>query len=186
MARPVAVVTGASAGVGRATARAFAERGFDLGLLARGSAGLEGAANEVASCGSRALLAPVDISEFDEVDAAAARIEEELGSIDVWINDAMTTVFAPLAQTRPADFRRAVDVTFLGQVWGTIAALSRMRPRDRGTILNVGSALSFVGIPSSPPTARRSSPAEGSSSRLGPSSSMTEAASGCPWCTCRR
>jgi NAD(P)-dependent dehydrogenase (short-subunit alcohol dehydrogenase family) len=143
----IAVVTGASAGVGRATARAFAERGFDVALLARGQAGVEAAAAEVRDAGARALPIPVDVSQFEPVDAAATRIEEELGPIDVWVNDAMTTVFAPAWQVKPADFQRAVEVTFLGQVWGTMAALSRMRPRDRGQIVNVGSALCFIGIP---------------------------------------
>ncbi len=143
----IAVVTGASGGVGRATAIAFAERGFDVALLARGQAGLTAAAHDVQRAGARALCCPVDVAEFDEVDAAAARIEDELGAIDVWVNDAMTTVFSPFADLAPADFKRAVDVTFLGQVWGTKAALDRMRPRDRGSIVNVGSALAFIGIP---------------------------------------
>ena len=143
----IAVVTGASAGVGRASARAFAERGFDVALLARGSAGLEAAAKEVEAAGRRALVVPVDVSSYADVDVAATRVEEQLGPIDVWVNDAMTTVFAPLQDVTPADFQRAVEVTFLGQVWGTMAALSRMRPRDRGNIVNVGSALAFVGIP---------------------------------------
>ncbi len=146
MAR-VAVVTGASAGVGRATARAFAERGFDVALLARGEGGLDAAAKEVQAAGTRALAIPTDVSQFEQVDAAASRIEDELGPIDVWVNDAMTTVFAPSWEVKPADFQRAIEVTFLGQVWGTMAALQRMRPRDRGSIVNVGSALAFIGIP---------------------------------------
>jgi NAD(P)-dependent dehydrogenase (short-subunit alcohol dehydrogenase family) len=145
--RKVAVITGASAGVGRAAVRAFADHGFDVGLLARGAAGLEAAAKEVAAAGGRAIVVPADVSQFDQVDAAAARVEDELGPIDVWVNDAMTTVFAPAWEVVPADFQRAVEVTFLGQVWGTMAALSRMRPRDRGTIVNVGSALGIIGIP---------------------------------------
>lgn len=145
--RKVAVITGASAGIGRATARAFAEAGFDVGLVARGQAGLEGAANDVASAGGRALCLATDVARYEEVDAAASRAEEELGPIDVWVNDAMTTVFAPAWDVQPADFQRAVEVTFLGQVWGTTAALARMRPRDRGTIINVGSALAFIGVP---------------------------------------
>ena len=145
--RPIAVVTGASAGVGRATAQAFANEGFDVALLARGSAGLEAAEKEVAAAGVRALAVPTDVSAWEEVDAAAERIEVELGPIDVWVNDAMTTAFAPLSEIEPADFKRAVEVTFLGQVWGTKAALARMRPRDRGSIVNVGSALAFIGIP---------------------------------------
>jgi len=143
----VAVITGASAGVGRATAHAFAKRGFDVALLARGQAGLDGAAKEVQNAGTRALVIPTDVSQFDQVDSAATRVEEELGPIDVWVNDAMTTVFAPAWEVKPADFQRAVEVTFLGQVWGTMAALSKMRPRDRGQIVNVGSALAFIGIP---------------------------------------
>ncbi len=144
---PIAVVTGASAGVGRATATALAARGFDVALLARGRAGLEGAARDVEAHGRRALVVPTDVADFDAVAAAADRTEAELGPIDVWINDAMTTIFAPVAQTDPADFRRAVEVTFLGQVWGTMVALERMRPHDRGSVVNVGSALAFIGIP---------------------------------------
>jgi len=145
--RKIAVITGGSAGVGRATARLFAEHGFDVALLARGRAGLEAAAKEVEATGARCLKVPTDVANFDEVDRAATRVEEELGPIDVWVNDAMTTVFSPLQDVAPADFERAVQVTFLGQVWGTKAALARMRPRDQGTVVNIGSALSFVGIP---------------------------------------
>ena len=143
----VAAVTGASGGVGRATARELAARGFDVGLIARGEAGLEGAAADVRAAGTRALTCPSDVADHVEVDQAACRIEEQLGPIDVWINDAMTTVFSTVAAVDPGDFRRAVEVTFLGQVWGTMAALDRMRPRDRGAIVNVGSALAFIGIP---------------------------------------
>lgn len=145
--RPIAVITGASAGVGRATGRAFAERGFDVALLARGAAGLEHAVIDAEARGARALAVPLDVSRYDEVVAAAERVESELGPIEVWVNNAMTTVFAPLEDTEPDDFQRALEVTFLGQVWGTKVALSRMRPRDRGAVVNVGSALSFVGIP---------------------------------------
>jgi NAD(P)-dependent dehydrogenase (short-subunit alcohol dehydrogenase family) len=145
--RPIVVITGASAGVGRATAVAFAEHGYDVALLARGRAGLEAAAADVRAAGGRALVIPTDVGQFDEVDRAASQVEAELGPIDAWVNDAMTTVFAPAWEVEPADFRRAVEVTFLGQVWGTMAALSRMRPRDRGSIVNVGSALAFLGIP---------------------------------------
>ncbi|HET9731647.1 MAG TPA: SDR family oxidoreductase [Acidimicrobiales bacterium] len=145
--RRIAVITGASAGVGRATVRAFAEEGFDVALLARGEAGLQAAAGDVRAAGSRALPIPTDVAEFAQVDEAASRVEEELGPIDVWVNDAMTTVFAPSWDVKPADFQRAVEVTFLGQVWGTMAALQRMKPRDRGNIVNVGSALAFIGIP---------------------------------------
>ncbi len=146
-ARRVAVVTGASAGVGRATALAFARHGFDVALLARGRAGLDAAAAEVRAAGAVALVLPTDVADFDAVDKAATAVEEQLGPLDVWVNDAMTTDFAPVADTRPDDFRRAIEVTFLGQVWGTMAALERMRPRDQGNIVNVGSALAFIGIP---------------------------------------
>jgi len=145
--RSIAVITGASAGVGRATARAFADEGFDVALLARGSAGLEAAEKEVTAAGVRALAIPTDVSKYEEVEAAAERIESELGPIDVWVNDAMTTAFAPIWELDPDDFKRAVEVTFLGQVWGTKAALARMKPRDRGSVVNVGSALAFIGIP---------------------------------------
>ena len=133
--------------MGRATAKAFAERGYDVALLARGAAGLEGAADEVRATGRRPLSIPTDVAHFSDVDAAAEQVEAELGPIDVWVNDAMTTVFAPSWDVAPEDFQRAVEVTFLGQVWGTTAALARMRPRDRGSIVNVGSALAFIGIP---------------------------------------
>ncbi len=140
-------MTGASAGVGRATARAFAARGFDVGLLARGRYGLAATADDVRRAGARVVSIPTDVAVFEEVDAAADRVEAELGEIDVWVNNAMTTVFAPATEIPPADFRRAVEVTFLGQVWGTTAALARMKPRDRGAVVNVGSALAFMGIP---------------------------------------
>lgn len=145
--RPVAVVTGASGGVGRATAARFAQQGFDVALLARGKAGLLGAVADVERAGGKALALEVDISRFREVSEAASEIEKQLGPIDVWVNDAMTTVFSPLDKVAPEDFQRAVEVTFLGQVWGTKAALEKMKPRDHGTIVNVGSALAFIGIP---------------------------------------
>ncbi len=145
--RRVVVVTGASGGVGRATARAFAARGCDVALLARGAAGLDGAAADVRSLGARSLVAVTDVAEWNEVRAAARRAEEELGPIDVWVNNAMTTTFERVVDTAPADFERAVRVTFLGQVWGTMAALEHMRPRNAGAIVNVGSALAFLGIP---------------------------------------
>src|SRR4051812_899205 len=143
----IAVVTGASGGVGRATAVMLAERGFDVGLVARGTAGLDAAAAAVEHTGARALAVPADVASFEDVDRAAARTEEQLGPIDVWVNNAMTTVFAPIWDVEPSDFERAIEVTFLGQVWGTKAALARMRPRNSGTIVNVGSALAFMGIP---------------------------------------
>jgi NAD(P)-dependent dehydrogenase (short-subunit alcohol dehydrogenase family) len=145
--RKIALVTGASAGVGRAVARKLAQDGFDVGLVARGEAGLRAAAHEVESLGARALVLPADVALFDEVDAAAEEAESQLGPINIWVNNAMATVFTPSWDSQPEDFRRAIEVTFLGQVWGTMAALARMRPRDEGTIVNVGSALCFVGIP---------------------------------------
>lgn len=144
---PVAVVTGASAGVGRATVRRLAAQGYDLGLLARGASGLDATAQEVERMGVRALPCLVDVASWDEVDAAATRVEEVLGPIDVWVNDAMTTVFGTVDHVSAHEIRRATEVTYLGQVHGTLAALARMRPRDHGRIVNVGSALAFVGIP---------------------------------------
>jgi short-subunit dehydrogenase len=141
------VVTGASAGVGRAVVREFARRGANLGLVARGEEGLEGARREVEQAGGRALAVPTDVSDPEAVEAAAAAVEGELGPIDVWVNDAMVTVFAWFEDIEPDEFRRALDVTYLGFVWGTRAALRRMVPRDRGTIVQVGSAMAYQGIP---------------------------------------
>ncbi len=141
------VVTGASAGVGRAAAVAFARRGDAVGLVARGAAGLDAARRDVEAAGGEALVLRADVADADAVDAAAARAEDELGPIDVWVNSAMTTVFGPLAAVSAAEFRRATEVTYLGQVHGTMAALRRMRPRDRGAIVQVGSALAYRGLP---------------------------------------
>src|ERR671930_2220388 len=143
----VVVVTGASAGVGRATARRFARRGARLGLIARGRERLEATAAEVERLGGEALVLPLDVTDADAVDDAAAQTEERFGPIDVWVNNAMATVFAPVRDTTPEEFRRATDVTYLGYVWGTMAALGRMLPRDRGTIVQVGSALAYRSIP---------------------------------------
>lgn len=145
--RGVAVVTGASAGVGRAIACRLADEGFHIGILARGEAGLEGAAVDVRGLGRRAVAIPTDVARWDDVDGAATRVEEELGPIDVWVNNAMTTVFSWSWDAEPDEFRRATEVTYLGQVHGTLAALRRMRPRERGRIVNVGSSLAYVGIP---------------------------------------
>jgi len=143
----VVAVTGASAGVGRAVARAFARERAAVGLVARGRGRLDAAAREVEALGARATVVETDVADPDAVEAAAARIEEQLGPIDVWVNNAMATVFAPVSDTTPEEFRRATEVTYLGSVWGTMAALRRMRPRDRGVIVQVGSALAYRGIP---------------------------------------
>jgi NAD(P)-dependent dehydrogenase (short-subunit alcohol dehydrogenase family) len=146
-AERVAVITGASAGVGRATARALAERGWSLGLLARGEDGLKAAADEAARVGVRALVLPVDVSDADAVAAAADTVERELGPIDAWVNCAMTAVFGRFVDVPLEDFRRVTEVTYLGYVHGTRAALDRMRPRNRGVVVQVGSALAYRGIP---------------------------------------
>jgi len=143
----VVVVTGASAGVGRAVVREFARRKAAVGLLARGLDGLEGARSEVEAAGGRALVVPTDVADPDQVEAAAAAVEAELGPIDVWINNAMVTVFSPIREMTAADYKRVTDVTYLGSVYGTLAALKRMLPRDRGTIVQVGSALAYRSIP---------------------------------------
>jgi NAD(P)-dependent dehydrogenase (short-subunit alcohol dehydrogenase family) len=141
------VVTGASAGVGRATAVAFAREGANVGLVARGSDGLEGARKDVEAAGGRAAVVTADVADPEQVERAAAEVEGSLGPIDVWVNNAMATVFAPVVEISPDEFRRATEVTYLGYVWGTMAALRRMLPRDRGVIVQVGSALAYRGIP---------------------------------------
>jgi NAD(P)-dependent dehydrogenase (short-subunit alcohol dehydrogenase family) len=143
----VVVITGASAGVGRAVARRFASDGARVALIARGRAGLEAARREVEEAGGRALVVQADVADAAQVEAAAERIERELGPIDVWINSAMVTVFAELADLTPPEFRRVTEVTYLGGVHGTMAALQRMARRDRGTIVQVGSALAYRSIP---------------------------------------
>ena len=143
----VVVITGASAGVGRATVREFARHGASIGLIARGRDGLEAAAREVRAAGGNALVLPVDVSHPTEVEAAAAEVEEKLGPIDIWVNNAMTSVFSPIKQMTADDFKRVTEVTYLGYVYGTLAALKRMLPRDRGTIVHVGSALAYRSIP---------------------------------------
>ena len=145
--RQVVVITGASAGVGRAAVRKFARHGARVGLLARGSDGLEAARREVEELGGEALVIPTDVANADEVESAAAQIENTFGDIDIWINNAMTSVFSPIRQMTAAEFRRVTEVTYLGYVYGTLAALERMLPRDRGVIVQVGSALAYRGIP---------------------------------------
>jgi short-subunit dehydrogenase len=143
----VVVITGASAGVGRATVRAFASRGARIGLLARGKDGLEGARREVEAAGGKALAIPTDVAYADQVEAAAEAVEKEFGPIDIWVNNAMTTIFSPLKKIKPEEFKRATEVTYLGTVYGTMAAVKRMYPRNRGTIVQVGSALAYRSIP---------------------------------------
>src|SRR5262245_22639959 len=143
----VVVVTGASAGVGRAVVREFARHQAHIGLIARGVDGLEAARREVEAAGGRALVLPVDVTDAAQVDQAAARVERELGPIDIWVNNAMAAVFSPVKHMTAADFRRVTEVTYLGFVHGTLSALRHMLPRDRGTIVQVGSALCYRGIP---------------------------------------
>src|SRR5438046_2723919 len=143
----VIVITGASAGVGRAAARKFARHGARIGLLARGVDGLKAAQREVQKLGSEASIIPTDVANAEQVEAAAEKVETELGPIDIWVNNAMTSVFSPIKQMTPEEFRRVTEVTYLGYVYGTLAALKRMLPRDRGVIVQVGSALAYRGIP---------------------------------------
>ncbi|MGH8428314.1 MAG: SDR family oxidoreductase [Gammaproteobacteria bacterium] len=143
----VVVITGASAGVGRATVRAFARLGAHIGLLARGQEGLDAAKREVELRGGRAIAISVDVADAEAVERAAAEVEETLGPIDIWINVAMATILAPFDKVTPEEFRRVTEVTYLGNVYGTMAALKRMLPRNRGTIVQVSSALAYHSIP---------------------------------------
>ena len=147
MAGQIVMITGASAGVGRAAAIQFARRGARIGLLARGRAGLEGARRDVEAAGGEAVVLQADVADADAVEQAAARLEETFGAIDIWVNNAMASVYSPIADTPADEFRRVTDVTYLGVVHGTLAALRRMRPRNRGVIVQVGSALAYRGIP---------------------------------------
>jgi len=143
----VVVITGASAGIGRATVREFAKHGAHIGLVARSQDGLEGARKEVEAAGGKALVIPTDVADPDRVEAAAAAVEEAFGPIDIWVNDAMASVFSPFKEITPEEFRRVTEVTYLGYVYGTMAALRRMLPRNRGKIIQVGSALAYRSIP---------------------------------------
>ena len=140
-------MTGCTSGIGRAIVRRFAQDGAHIGLVARGRDALEHAKKEVEEAGGRALVLPTDVSEWDGVKSAAAAVEEAFGPIDIWINNAMATIFAPFKEVEPEEFRRSTEVTYLGTVWGTKAALEKMQERDRGTIVIVGSALAYRGIP---------------------------------------
>ena len=140
-------MTGASAGVGRAVVRAFAQEGAHVALMARGTEGLEAAAEEVRRSGGRALVLPLDVADAGALASAAGRIERELGPIDIWVNDAMTSVFSPVKEMLAEEFKRVTEVTYLGFVYGTLAALKYMLPRNRGKIIQVGSALAYRGIP---------------------------------------
>ncbi|HEX5352846.1 MAG TPA: SDR family oxidoreductase [Rhodanobacteraceae bacterium] len=143
----VVVITGASAGVGRATALAFARAGARVVLIARGAEGLESARREIELAGGAVLTISVDVSDAGALDAAAGRVESELGPIDIWVNNAMVTVFGAVSELSPDEFKRVTEVTYLGGVYGTMAALKRMRPRDRGVIVQVSSALAYRSIP---------------------------------------
>jgi len=147
LSKKVVVVTGASAGLGRAIVRAFARRGAHVALIARGTDGLEAAREEVEACGGKALVLPLDVSDAQAVERAAAETEEKLGPIDIWVNNAMNSVFAPIKDMRPEEYKRVTEVTYLGQVYGALSALKRMRPRNKGCIIFVGSALAYRGIP---------------------------------------
>ena len=143
----VAVVTGASGGLGRATARLLGERGAKVVLIARGRQGLEAAQREVESLGGQALAVPADVADFAQLQAAADAAESQFGPIDLWINNAMLSMYSPFIKMAPEEFRRIVEVTFLGAAHGTRCALERMLPRDRGVVIQVGSALAFRSIP---------------------------------------
>lgn len=145
--REVVVVTGASAGLGRATVRAFARQGARIGLLARNKERLEEARAEVESLGGEAIVLPTDVADPDRVEAAATAVEERFGPLDVWVNNAMVSVFSPVSKMRSEEYRRVTEVTYLGTVYGTLAALRRMLPRDQGAIVQVGSALAYRAIP---------------------------------------
>lgn len=143
----VIVITGAAAGIGRATAREFAKHGANIGLVARGRDDLEAAKREVEGAGGKALVLELDVADAQAVEDAAERVEAELGPIDIWVNDAMVSVFSPIKEMQPEEYKRVTEVTYLGYVYGTLAALKRMLPRDHGTIVQVGSALAYRGIP---------------------------------------
>jgi len=143
----VVVITGASAGLGRATAREFGRRGAKVGLIARGVEGLQAAKREIEAAGGKALVLPLDVADANAVENAAAAVEQEFGPIDIWVNNAMASVFSPVKETQPDEYKRVTEVTYLGVVYGTLSALRRMLLHDRGTIVQVGSALAYRSIP---------------------------------------
>lgn len=147
MKNEVVVITGASAGLGRATAREFGRNGAKVGLIARGVDGLEAAKREIESAGGRAMVRPLDVADANAVENASDAIEREFGPIDIWVNNAMTSVFSPVKEMKAEEYKRVTEVTYLGVVYGTLAALRRMLPRDRGRIVQVGSALVYRSIP---------------------------------------
>lgn len=146
-AKEVVVITGASAGVGRAAAREFGKHGASVGLISRNQDRLEKAKHEIEEFGGRALVIPMDVADSVAMERAATRVEEELGPIDIWVNNAMASVFSPIDEMEPEEYKRVTEVTYLGAVYGTLAALKRMRARNRGTIVQVGSALAYRSIP---------------------------------------
>jgi NAD(P)-dependent dehydrogenase (short-subunit alcohol dehydrogenase family) len=174
------LITGASAGVGRATAQLYGRRGARVGLLARGQAGLDGAVADVQEAGGQALAVPADVADYDQVKDAARKVEEALGPIDVWINVAFTSVFAPFWEIRPGEFKRVTEVSYLGFVYGTQVDLELMRPRDHGTIVQVGSALGSRSIPLQSAYCGAKHAINGLPPRCAPSSCTTTAPSASP------
>lgn len=147
MKNEVVVITGASAGLGRAIARQFGSKGARVGLLARGVQGLEGAKREIEAAGGKALVLPTEVADADAMEKAAAAVEQEFGPIDIWVNNAMASVFSPVKKMEPKEYKRVTEVTYLGVVYGTLCALKRMLPRDKGMIVQIGSALAYRSIP---------------------------------------
>ena len=182
----VVVITGASAGVGRATVRAFARRGTRIGLIPRGKDGLEGALADVESLGGKGLILPCEVANANEVEAAAGLVEEEFGPIDIWINNAMVSVFSPVKEMTADEYKRVTEVTYLGVVYGTLAALRRMLPRDHGCIVQVGSALRIARYLCSRRTVAPSTQFRGSRNQYGANCCMTRATCGLRWFSCRR
>jgi NAD(P)-dependent dehydrogenase (short-subunit alcohol dehydrogenase family) len=172
------MITGASGGIGRATARLFGERGASVGLIARGDSGLAGAAADVEEAGGKALAVPTDVASYSQVEDAARQVEEHLGPIDTWINVAFSSVFAPFADIRPDEFGRVTEVSYLGFVYGTMAALARMKPRDQRS----GTGASRC----SPPTAGPSTRSTGSPPRCAASCCTSTQGSGSQSCRCQR